>query len=160
MIKPIGKAAGILLLCAALIGSCDRPSPSAPTASAGQLKAADAACEPPLWNFATSRRHLTGSFLDYPTNLVLIERTGLHRWNGEAVGRLLLGEYISQQAAIEPPVILVIQPARDAPCAAVLETISAALRLGRCSPQRCAFEWLPESDAPIPVPAAKAYPRP
>ena len=91
--------------------------------------------------------------LDYPTNLVLIDRAGRLRWNGVAVEMQRLREYARQQARIAPPPVLVIEPERDAPCAVVQETLAAALGPGRCSPQRCAFEW-PGAMAPPPLPEA------
>lgn len=139
------EAAFVLLFCMALTGACDRsperPVPAPAIPSAGPIKAADPACALPLGRFASHRTQLTGSFLDYPTNLVLIDRVGGLRWNGVPVGPQRLGEYVEHQARIEPPPILVIQPVRDAPCAVVRKTLSTALGLGRCTPQSCAFEW-------------------
>jgi heat shock protein HslJ len=147
------NASFILLLCAALAAACERPSPqpspaAVPAAPAGPpLKASDAACALPLGRFASNRRQLTGSVLDHPTNVVLIDREGRLRWNGNLVDLQRLGEFSGVQSTMEPPPILVIQPDRGAPCAMVRETISTALRLGRCTPQRCAFEW-PDTMAP------------
>jgi hypothetical protein len=153
------RAAAILLFCAALAGSCDRPAvdpspaPGSAASGAGAVRADDAACALPLGRFAAHRRELTGSLLDYPTNLVLIDRAGRLRWNGVAVEMRRLREYVRQQARIAPPPVLVIEPERDAPCAVVQETLATALGAGRCSPQRCAFEG-PGAMAPPPLPEA------
>jgi hypothetical protein len=149
------QAAAILLSCAALVGACDRSEPEPSPASdrgapnLGALKAADAACALPVGQFASHKVHLTGSILDYPTNLVLIDRAGELRWNSVPVGQERLGEYIGSQARIEPPPVLVIEPERVAPCAVVREVLAAAIRIGRCSPHRCAFQW-PGAMAPPP----------
>jgi hypothetical protein len=129
------------------------PPPGFAASGAGAVRADDAACALPLAQFAAHRRELTGSLLDYPTNLVLIDRAGRLWWNGVAVEMQRLREYARQQARIAPPPALVIEPDRDAPCAVVREALAAALGAGRCSPQRCAFEW-PGTMAPPPLPEA------
>jgi hypothetical protein len=151
------QAAALLLSCAALAASCDRspsqPAPApAPAASHDRAATAgDSACALPLDQFAPHKLHLTGSRLDYPTNLLLIDRAGRLRWNGVSVGAQRLGEYIAAQAQIEPPPILVIEPERDAPCVVVREVLATAIRTGRCTPTRCAFQW-PGDMAPPPPP--------
>jgi hypothetical protein len=150
------KAAALLLSCAAL-ASCDRspsqpsPAPAPATSDDRPVKAADAACSLPLGHFAPHKLHLTGSILDYPSNLVLIDRAGQLRWNGVPVGRERLSDYIGTQARIVPPPLLVIEPERDAPCEVVRETLATALQAGRCSAERCAFQW-PGDMAPPPLP--------
>jgi hypothetical protein len=151
------KTTSFLLVWAALAGACDRspqqPSqaPAQGTPSAATLKAADPACALPLGHFAGHKVHLTGSMLDYPSNLVLIDRAGQLRWNSVPVGRKRLSDYIGTQARIVPPPILVIEPERDAPCAVVRETLATAIQIGRCTAQRCAFQW-PGAMAPPPLP--------
>ena len=141
------KAAQVLLVCAALIGACDRPSPGPspapnPAASpAPAIKAADDACALPLRHFAPRHFDLVGSALDHPTNLVAVDSAGQIRWNGEPVGPRPLSEYVESQAKAQPPIFLKIVPARDAPCAVVRETLDLAIQAGRCGPERCSFEW-------------------
>jgi hypothetical protein len=84
---------------------------------------------------------ISGSILGYPTNLVIVERSGRLRWNSVPVDPRRLAEYVHIQAGMEPPPILAIAPDRDAPCAVVQKTLSVALQIGRCSPKRCALEW-------------------
>jgi hypothetical protein len=115
------------------------------------VKAGDSACALPLDQFAPHKAHLTGSMLDHPTNLLLIDRAGRLRWNGVSVGAQRLGEYIAAQARIEPPPILVVEPERGAPCVVVREVLATAIRIGRCTPTRCAFQW-PGDMAPPPPP--------
>jgi hypothetical protein len=151
------KAAALLLSCAALAASCDRspsqpsPAPARVTSRDRAVKAGDAACALPLGHFASHKVQLTGSILDYPGNLVLIDRAGQLRWNSVPVGLERLSEYIGTQARIVPPPILVVEPERDAPCAAVREVLATAIRIGRCTPTRCAFQW-PGDMAPPPLP--------
>jgi len=150
------RPAAVLLFCAALAGSCDGSAPQPLPAPAqgtrhAALKAADPACTLPLGQFASHKVHLTGSMLDYPSNLVLIDRAGQLRWNSVPVGRERLGDYVGAQARIVPPPILVIEPDRDAPCAVVRETLATAIQIGRCTAQRCAFQW-PGAMAPPPLP--------
>ena len=151
--RPAKPKAAILLLAAALLGSCDRASPGsspapAPAASAGRaVSASDPACALPLGTLAPSRMQLTGTMLDHPTNLVLVDRTGQLRWNGQMVEPQRLRDYAEHQAKTEPPPVLVIEPDREAPCAVVRETLATAIEAGRCTPQRCAFQW-PGTNAP------------
>jgi hypothetical protein len=148
------QAAALLLSCAALAASCDRspwqPSPAPAAPHDRPTKAGDSACALPLDQFAPHKLHLTGSRLDHPTNLVLIDRAGRLRWNGVPVGAQRLGEYIATQARIEPPPILAIEPERDAPCAAVRGVLATAIRAGRCTPTRCAFQWPGDMTPPPP----------
>lgn len=144
------------LLCASL-ASCDRPPHAPPPpgqdeAAPAGLAASDPACALPLRHFAPSKLDLVESMLDYPTNRLIIDRSGRLLWNAVPVGRRRLEQYLQSQERIRPPVVLVVTPARDSPCAAVREALSAALRFGRCRPDRCAFEW-PGTRAP-PPPAA------
>ena len=112
------------------------------------MQAADAACALPLGQFAPSLRPLVGSRLGTPHNRVVIGREGRILWNGEAVEPERLRQYIAAAAAAaEPTALLAINPAREAPCQAVQETLVAAIRAGQCSPQTCAFEW-PGANAP------------
>jgi hypothetical protein len=137
-----------------VLASCDR-QPDAPRSGDGgptpSLAASAPACALPLRQFAPHRRSITGSALDYPTNLVLVDRSGRLRWNGVPVGQQRLRDYIAHQARIDPPPVLVVQPDRGAPCLAVRQVLAAALSLGRCTPRRCAFEW-PDTMAPPPPP--------
>jgi hypothetical protein len=155
-----GKAA-ILLCCAASIGACDRwpsdpPRAPAPAISpAALLKAADAACRLPLDHFASSLRRLTGSILSPPYSRVMIDREGRILWNSQPVGRQRLGEYMAIEAAADERIFLLIYPEKEAPCAIVQETLAAAIEAGRCTPQRCAFEWplgFPPPPPPPPLP--------
>jgi hypothetical protein len=79
--------------------------------------------------------------LDYPSNLVIVERSGRLLWNSVPVDSRRLAEFTEIQAGMEPPPILAIAPDRGAPCAVVQRTLSVALQIGRCSPKRCALEW-------------------
>jgi biopolymer transport protein ExbD len=76
----------------------------------------------------------------YPLNLVIVDRSGALLWNGVPVERRRLEDYVAAQAQAAPPPFLVVTPERDAPCALVQETLSIALRAGRCRPDRCVFE--------------------
>ena len=78
---------------------------------------------------------------------MLIDRQGRILWNSQPVEPQLLKEYIGNAAAADPLIFLAITPAREAPCTVVREALSTAIKVGRCSPQRCAFEW-PGADAP------------
>lgn len=113
------------------------------------MKAADPACALPLGPFAHSLRPLLGSQLGVPYNRVHIDRAGRTLWNGVVVEPRLLSQYIATAAASGPPPILAISPVRDAPCAVVRETLSVAVARGRCSPERCAFEWPGEGSPPL-----------
>jgi hypothetical protein len=149
------KAAGMLLLSAALGGACNRsprqasPVPAPDIPGAGALKAADASCRLPLRHFAPSLRQLVGSILSPPTNLVLIDAEGRILWNSQPVNPDRLREYLGVAAAGEPT-YLRVYPDPAAPCAAVRETLVAAIRIGRCTPRRCAFEWPPGNPPPPP----------
>ena len=152
------KAAAILLLCAALTGACDQwspepsPVPAPGVSSTAAIKAADASCRLPLDRFASSLRLLTGSILSPPYSRVMIDREGRILWNSQPVGRQRLGEYMAIEAAADEKIFLLIYPEKDAPCAIVQETLAAALDAGRCTPQRCAFEWPPGFPPPPPPP--------
>jgi hypothetical protein len=144
------KAAVVLLIVAVALGACDRSLPDRSPVSdpdSFRLRAADAACALPLERFAPSLRPLVGSRLDHPHDRVLVDREGRILWNGEAVEPQRLSQYIDKAAAAEPPIFLVVTPDREAPCAIVRETLVAAIGAGRCSPERCAFEW-PSANAP------------
>jgi hypothetical protein len=92
-----------------------------------------------------------GSIIDYPMNLIIVDGAGRRLWNGVPVEPRLLEDYVEAQARIWPPVLLVVTPFPDAPCAVVREVLAVALRAGRCAPDRCVFEW-PGTDAPPPPP--------
>ena len=145
--------ATIILFSAAVTGACDQPSsaPSPDHPRGNALKAADASCALPLENFAPHRRRIVGSILDYPTNLVAIDQAGQLRWNSELVSPQQLSVLIEHQARMEPPILLVIQPDRSAPCAVVRDTLSAAMRKGQCTQERCAFEWPNAMSPPAPT---------
>ena len=151
------KAAGVPFICAALIGACDRsspessPDPDPPSPAGGAVKAADAACRLPLGHFTPSLRNLVGSALDYPYNRVVIDQDGRILWNSVPAEPQLLREYIGTAAAADPPIFLLVNPNKEAHCAVVQETLAAAVRIGRCSPQRCAFEWPPGNPPPPPL---------
>jgi hypothetical protein len=122
-------------LCAAA-----RPVPDIPAAR-GPLKASDAACALPLEPFrpapeADFRLYLGLSHQS--RNRRALGRASLERRAG---GSRRLAEFTEIQAGMEPPPILAIAPDRDSPCAVVQRTLSVALQIGRCSPQRCALEW-------------------
>jgi hypothetical protein len=149
----------LLLSCAALAAACDR-SPPAPSpasdrgaAPAAPLKAANPACSLPLRHFAPSYLHLRGNVLEPPVNRVLVDRSGTVLWNSRSVGARLLEDYVASQASAAPPPILYVTPDREAPCAAVRQVLSVALRAGRCRPDRCAFEWPGTNAPPDPPPA-------
>ena len=154
-------AFGILLACAALVAACERsprtppPAPRAEGAGSASLEAADPVCLLPLERFASSRMELVGSYLGYPVTRLVVQRSGELLWNNERVGPRLLDEYLRTEATVSPPVFLVVTPARDAPCAVVRDALSAALREGRCSRDRCAFEW-PGTNAPPAAPSASS----
>ena len=160
------KAAGILLFCGALAAACHRsppdpsPVPAPAASSAAAPRAADAACRLPLDRFAPSLRNLTGSILSPPYSRVMIDREGRTLWNSQPVGRQRLGEYMAAEAAAGETIFLLIYPEKEAPCAAVQETLAAALDAGRCSPQRCAFEWPPGVPPPPPPPPPPPGPLP
>ncbi|HEX8532698.1 MAG TPA: hypothetical protein VF662_00860 [Allosphingosinicella sp.] len=157
MIFAKARAAGILLLCGALTGSCDSsPRKAAPAAvpeiaAAAAARAGDPSCRLPLGHFAPSLRQLTGSILSPPTNLVVIDAEGRIRWNSSPVGAERLRDYLGIAAAGERA-FLRVYPDPAAPCASVRETLDAAIRIGRCSPERCAFEWPPGNPPPPPDP--------
>jgi hypothetical protein len=116
------------------------------------VKAGDASCRLPLGQFNPSLRNLTGSLLGYPYSRVMIDGEGRIRWNSTVVGPQLLSKYIAIEAAATPPILLLIYPDKEAPCAVVQETLAAAVGVGRCSPKRCAFEWPPGNPPPPPLP--------
>lgn len=151
-----------LLTCAALGAACDRSQPAPPpdpraAAAAVSLAAADPACRLPLRHFGASRMELVGSVLEPHLNLVLIDRTGRIFWNSVPVEPQVLEEYIAAQAKLEPPPDLLVEPTRDAPCAVVQQTLSTAVRAGRCRRDTCAFQW-PGTNAPPPPASAAAAP--
>lgn len=141
------RAAAIPLLCAALIAACDRPPP--PPAAPASLEASDPACALPLRHFAPSSLPFRRDIIDYPMNRIVVDRAGRLLWNGVPVAAPLLEDYIEAQAQAVPPILLVVTPFPDAPCAAVREVLAIALRAGRCRPESCVFEW-PGTDAPPP----------
>ena len=148
------QASAILLLCAALLAvSCDQSPPAPPPAPAAatNLKASDPACALPLRHFARSSMPFRGNVIDYPMNRVIVDRAGRLLWNAVPVTPRLLEDYVEAQARIWPPVLLVVTPFPDAPCAVVREVLAVALRSGRCRRDRCVFEW-PGTDAPPPPP--------
>jgi len=152
-----GRAlAVILLLGAALLGACDRspsnpsPAPAPAVNSAAALKAGDAACRLPLGRFAPSLRRLVGSILSPPTNLVIIDPGGRIRGNSHLVDPQRRREYLAIAAPAETLTYLRIYPDREAPCDVVRDTLVAAVRVGRCTPRRCAFEWPPGDPPPPP----------
>jgi hypothetical protein len=141
----------MLLLGPALAASCDRSPAGPPATAAGPaLKAADGSCRLPLDHFASSLYLLVGSRLGVPSDRVWIDREGRTRWNGEPVGSRRLGDYVAAQATAEAPVFLSVRADPDAPCAVVQATLAIALRAGRCTPRRCAFEWEPGFPPPPP----------
>ena len=157
--------AAILLLCAALAAACDRSPPPPPPPDTGPraaapapLAASDPACRLPLSRFAPSKLEIVGSVLGYPTNLVIVERSGRLLWNSVAIEPRLLEQYLESQSRIRPMAVLVVTPVRDAPCAAVREVLAAALRFGRCRRDRCAFEWPGTMAPPPPTEPAAAAP--
>lgn len=159
--REAGARTAILLFSAALVASCDRAPPApAPLAGAGQaasapLKASDRACSLPLRHFAPSKMQLVGTMLDYPTNRLIIDRAGAMLWNATPVEPRVLEDYLKHQEPVRPPIILVVSPETDSPCEAVRDALAAALRVGRCTPQRCVFEW-PGTDAPPAPPGNQA----
>ena len=147
------RAAALPLLCAALIAACDQAPPRAPAPAAvtASLKASDPACLLPLRHFARSSMAFRRDIIDYPMNLVIVDGAGRRLWNGAPVAPRRLQEYVEARARIAPPVLLVVTPVPEAPCAIVREVLAIALGAGRCRPDRCVFEW-PGTDAPPPPP--------
>lgn len=84
-------------------------------------------------------------------NRLIVDGAGRRLWNAQPVSPRLLEDYIEAQARIRPPVLLVVTPFPDAPCAVVREVLAIALSAGGCRPGRCVFEW-PGTDAPPPPP--------
>jgi hypothetical protein len=103
------------------------------------------ACRLPLRHFNLRGHHeLTGSRLGVPTDLIGIDEEGRLSWNNSPVDARRLGEYLEKaaaSAAASPPYFLLVRPERDAPCAAVQQILSAAIRFRRCSPSVCSLEW-------------------
>jgi hypothetical protein len=143
------------LLCAALIAACDQPAPAPPAAS---LAASDPACALPLRQFSRSSMAFRGSIIDYPMNRLIVDGAGRRLWNSVPVTARLLEDYVAAQAQIRPPVLLVVTPFPDAPCAVVREVLAIALSAGRCNPGRCVFEW-PGTDAPPSPPPPETGPK-
>jgi hypothetical protein len=154
MTPPELRRAAFPFLCAALITACDPPTP--PPAAPTSLKASDPACSLPLRRFAASSLPFRRDIIDYPMNRVVIDPAGRLLWNGVPVEPRLLENYVEAQARVAPPILLVVTPFPDAPCAAVRQVLAVALSAGRCRPDRCVFEW-PGTDAPPPpAPVARA----
>jgi hypothetical protein len=132
-----------------ILAACDS-QPNAPSAArsspAPAVQAGEGACRLPLRHFNLAGHHeLTGSRLGVPTDLVGIDQEGRLSWNNSPVGARQLGEYMEKaaaSAAASPPYFLLVRPERHAPCAAVQQVLSAAVRLRRCSVPQCSFEWV------------------
>lgn len=159
-------AATTLFFCAALLSSCDRSPPEPPPEAAAvvpidgaaiagapiavALKAGDPSCPLPLRHFAPSLRQLVGSILTPPANLVVVDREGRILWNSKPIDPKLLSEFLATTTTMDPVPYLRVYPDKDAPCATVRETLVTAIRIGRCTAARCAFEWPPGVPPPPP----------
>ena len=134
------KEAGFLLFCTASIAGCEAPSSDAGSAVAG-LKAADRNCALPTTHFAASLQPLVGTRLGYPIDRVEVDENGRLRWNNALVEPMQLKQYLPAHEAARSPIFLLVRSHPDAPCSLVRETLSAAVEVGGCNPQACAFEW-------------------